>query len=402
MIRNGKTIICNQCGSNEIEWTTKDSGVCKYCRSKIIIGKEKENGKQDKNIYRIYDIEKTVINPMFSEKDFLRHVITSFAKDKTVPHDVLSAEFKPVEKIMRQVAVIGVHIDIDYSVTLGFTRNESHYSNNRRYTRKVTDWLPKNGKFKRDFFEYIDISEQKGLNNDDLKRLKCNMQQVPTQYICNIGTGENIQEPSGEAVQSIVETIRQKGIQNCKDSFETEQYKYFKPKEVVKVLCVKSFIVPEYCVEIIYRGAKYIRRAFAIGDISLVGDKIISTDRVFGRREIDSEIERKSKQMIMPYKAISIFLAVCLPLISFLTRNLIVVGCSLIVAAIWTVLYVKLFVPRKKRQAREEMQLKVDNILKQRCRQRLTCAKDLLEKKGLRELSDDEIDGIKKEYLIYG
>ena len=48
------------------------------------------------------------------------------------------------------------------------------------------------------------------------------------------------------------------------------------------------------------------------------------------------------------------------------------------------------------------MQLKVDNILKQRCRQRLTCAKDLLEKKGLRELSDDEIDGIKKEYLIYG
>lgn len=283
MIRNGKTIICNQCGSNEIDFVSEDYGVCSYCRSKVFFNKEQfafndkdEKTRQAAETYA--DCVSLVVKPVFTEKQFLRRVLINIAKDKRTPQDIFTAKFKPVKKIFRHIVIVEAKVDISYNVTLGHDGRTSSWSNNRRYTRTVTEWEPASGLYSVKESEFFENSQNGELDAKEMERLKDALCQLTKDYVC-FGDQADIEapspkKPSSEVVKRLVETIRQKAVQSCKNSLRADKIKYFKSDESVSNVSVKSLVVPEYIVEFVYKGITYAQRAFPIGNMKLAGSTV--------------------------------------------------------------------------------------------------------------------------------
>lgn len=93
------------------------------------------------------------------ENDFLRDSLIALAKQKETPSDIFESEFGDVVKTENEYIGIVADVNIDYTCSVGYDRQEEYYDKVKKYdstikdyryeyvkkTRTVTDWSPFSG-----------------------------------------------------------------------------------------------------------------------------------------------------------------------------------------------------------------------------------------------------------------
>ena len=71
----------------------------------------------------VYTVKKEI-----SKDAFLRQLLFNLASDNGTPPDVVNAKFRPVEEDVEEVIVCTAHIEMDYSASIGYDREGTHWT----------------------------------------------------------------------------------------------------------------------------------------------------------------------------------------------------------------------------------------------------------------------------------
>lgn len=139
-----KTISCQQCGSTDVNMTSETQGVCKVCGAKFTVQQRIDT----QNVYNEVHVHneseqkecvgtcfKAVINPEFSQNDFIRNAWISLAKEDA-PIEVFSENFDDVSIIDHQVVADYVAVNIAYQVNIGYDRQEPYIAYEMYYEKE--------------------------------------------------------------------------------------------------------------------------------------------------------------------------------------------------------------------------------------------------------------------------
>lgn len=160
---NKITLICNQCGSNDVMQESDDTYVCRNCGSKFKISQQvvnvfhtEVNGavpQEDKN--PVYLVTKEM-----SADEFVKKALINIAKNKDIPEDIFeNTKFENAHKFYSQFLVMNVNYTGTYSASIGYDREEMYEDYEEKYDkdlgrnirqkvmkkRTVTDWKPHSG-----------------------------------------------------------------------------------------------------------------------------------------------------------------------------------------------------------------------------------------------------------------
>lgn len=244
---------------------------------------------------KIYKVKKE-----YSKEDFLRNVLIGLSKDEKSPSNLMDAKFSDVVEFDKEVLVVGANVEVSYSGSVGYERQEEYIEYEEKYdrelqrnvtkpvkkTRTVTDWRPHSGS--------LSTSEVNFAINEDGGEL--DFASLFTKAIKE-AKDEDVVEGGNATVNS--DALRC-AIADCEfgtrwkvrwpgDRHKDESYNY-----KTDVTSLECFIVPCYEVEFSYGGKTYNARGVAIGGVN----EIHETPEADANIESVEKIQKRGKRQI--------------------------------------------------------------------------------------------------------
>lgn len=314
-----KTISCQQCGSTDVNMTSETQGVCKVCGAKFAVQQRFDT----QNVYNEVHVHnepeqkecvgtcfKAVINPEFSQIDFIRNAWISLAKEDA-PIEVFSENFDDVSIIDHQVVVDYVAVNIAYQVSIGYDRQEPYIAYETYYEkepyiayekwyntatkqyekRQVTKY--KDVKKQRQVTKYRTVTDWSALNGMRSTQSTAVAENVQGLYLDEehfTSSFRSMKKSSAapvsdeEASKLKVLDATQKGItskhssniaSSVLSSLPGDHYRNLDWNIANVTKATTSLLkTPEFEAEISYNGKTYKKHAFPFGKMEIGGDKI--------------------------------------------------------------------------------------------------------------------------------
>lgn len=207
-----------------------------------------------------------------TKDDFLRDILISLSKDDKAPVNVLDAKFGEIEEFTKEIIALQCDVSVNYSGSVGYDRQEEYWdkekkrdSNGNTYyadvkkTRTVTDWKPHSGTYDSKQGKYI-------LNENDNDEL--GFASLVSSQISNVKDKDIIEADDVPVDQ---EALRS-GIHSCEFSgtlgvrWPGNHHKDENYSESSEITFLQCMIVPFYEVIFEYGGKKYRAIGAAIGE----------------------------------------------------------------------------------------------------------------------------------------
>jgi hypothetical protein len=205
-----------------------------------------------------------------SKEEFIRELLIELASSSKTPADVVKAKFGEVEESVREAIVCSAHVEMDYSASIGYDRQETYWTKEKKYnsstkqyyyvdvekTRTVTDWRPFSSHISGDKTACA-FNEEYALMTNDL--------------IVDVikSTQDSSIVAKGEA------TLTYAGLEEAKKAcarfleyeidYPGDHHKDTKTNADVTVEIISCYKLPYYTVEFTYEGKKYTASGFACG-----------------------------------------------------------------------------------------------------------------------------------------
>lgn len=313
---NKITLICNQCGSNDVMQESDDTYVCKNCGSKFKISQQVVNvfhtevngavSQEDKK--PIYLVTKEM-----SGDEFVKKALINIAKNKDIPEDIFgNTKFESAHKFYSQFLVMNVNYTGTYSASIGYDREEMYEDYEEKYDkdfgrnirqkvmkkRIVTDWKPYSGVINKN----LDVCVQLGVPNNPSCFLFGNFCFDMKDDAESLYMGGNTKEYSNENAKDIevlVPTSTEKYFAirdgEIKTEIETkvalpgDQTKDFQAIISSSVVSSAIYIVPTWEIKYKYNDENYSSSTLAYGDRFLNNKTPSDVDN------IEQEINKKTK-----------------------------------------------------------------------------------------------------------
>ncbi len=302
-----ETMVCPQCGSNDITVESEHSAKCNSCGSEIAIS---QHGSQI--IYNIYNLgasndeeddvcEKEQIHVTRGQHEFMRGALISLL-DENTPLNIYDSEFsEPILK-QRQILKEMMAVDISYTVSVGHDRKETYTEyvkvsdghggwqmEPRTRTRTVTDWTPFNGQHSTTS-EVLISNDEESIN---VERFEADYQKVSNMEKEKI-TGEvadNIQ-PNGAAHEAAANMHAEQHRASLERSIPGDHHRDLSYNRSMSGFSSKIFVAPEYSMSFKYGDETYVRKAFAFGGMQIGGSEIRG-----GKSELSNALWAETKQL---------------------------------------------------------------------------------------------------------
>ena len=206
-----------------------------------------------------------------SKEEFLRKLLIELASSSKTPADVVKAKFGEVEESVREAIVCSAHIEMDYTASIGYDRQETYWTKEKKYnsstkqyyyvdvqkTRTVTDWQPFSGHISGDKTAAAFNESYSGISDNDLIADVIKS----TQNDNIVAKGEAEVDYAGlEAAKKNCEFFLRLDIKYPGDHHKDER-----TNADVTVETVSCYKLPYYTVEFTYDGKKYTASGFACG-----------------------------------------------------------------------------------------------------------------------------------------
>ena len=207
-----------------------------------------------------------------SKEEFLRKLLIELASSFKTPVEVVKAKFGEVEESVREAIVCSSHIEMDYSASIGYDRQETYWTKEKKYnsstkeyyyvdiqkTRTVTDWQPFCGHISGDKTAAAFNEPHSGIYDNDV--------------IADVikSTNDNSKIVMGDAVVDYAGLEAAK--KNCEFFLEMDirypgdHHKDTTTYSNVTVEGITCYKLPYYTVEFIYNDKKYTASGFASGN----------------------------------------------------------------------------------------------------------------------------------------
>lgn len=272
-------------------------------------------------------------------KDFLRSLLINLANEGETPVDIGKAKFSAITSRTRETILAHTHIEMDYSVSIGYDREETYIekkqkrdpTTNRYYyeeekkTRIVTDWSPHSGHIGGDVTTaaFNEKCSLRGLDQHDLI----------LDVIRSISKSSFIVSSNATPSNYGIQTIREnsKDIMRSRISLPGDRYKDFNATAQIKADSISCWKLPYYDTQFTYNGETYKAGGFASGNYNLTSE--LPPNDVNLEQVAEKETEKSQNAMIAWWAA---FIGLFIAAVEFFSIDIywfwVVVTISLIVA----------------------------------------------------------------------
>ena len=275
------SVVCPQCGSNDIELKSSELGKCKHCGTTVVLPK-KENQMNVVNNFvvntnandsvRYYTIkrERTL------NDEFIREAYVSMAKNVKTPIDISDGEFTVVEENNEQYLEVDSTANITYSATIGYDY-EVHYTDYDsqgkpiQKTKTETEWKPFSGSLVKQSTVYV------GNNESSVRTTAFDLAlnyAEPGSVVPYDGTN-SVEAvpliPNHSAIKSAREVSVLKAESEARSSLPGNRYKDFRASGSATIHSVSSYSAPTQDALLKYNEREFPCTAFAFGPFLLGG-----------------------------------------------------------------------------------------------------------------------------------
>lgn len=207
-----------------------------------------------------------------SKEEFLRELLIELASSSKTPADVVKAKFGEVEESVREAIVCSAHIEMDYSASVGYDRQETYWTKEKKYnsstkqyyyvdvekTRTVTDWRP--------FSSHISGDKTAAAFNESYSGIYDN--DTIADVIKSTNSDSIVAKGEADVDYEGLEAAKK----NCAFflemdiSYPGDHHKDTRTNSDVTVESISCYKLPYYTVEFTYNGKKYSASGFACGN----------------------------------------------------------------------------------------------------------------------------------------
>lgn len=254
----------------EVPSNSQETVVEKTETDKIIaIDEEKvETPSTNSNIQKVEDFDGVPVSfyelPIeIKKEEFFAELLTSIALKKDSPEDFFTeSKFDPVETIYCQYLIGSANVDMSYSATIGYDRQETYYKTVKEngvqkkieQTRTVTDWQPFSSTYKDSLNGMADNDNQEGTDVEDYYS-RCKEKSM--EYDVKNSKGPAPLPPTNKSIKDLKFDINLRARNDCELSLPGDQKKDFRCSGVVDLTAIESHVAPRYVLEYAYDGKKF-------------------------------------------------------------------------------------------------------------------------------------------------
>lgn len=411
------SLVCKQCGSNDVEYVSERYVKCKQCGTKMMIPKkatinvnnneihihESKSKKSKTNDLEVEDKVVIIENEKSNEEDFFRRSLVYLCSLDSVPTDILESKFEPVEKQDALYHLVEAEFNMNYTASSGYNREEEYLAVDKVFDRDlgrtiekevmkkrvVTDWRPWS------FNETVNRSVVFGDNDRIVSESYAKIENADTaegDYFIDYirGDGKDCEENSKSSVvaehnfkqaanSQINEQLKRREILlavNAKGKVPGDVVKDFRHSGSFSVKDVTSYSVQQYHMDYKYKNDKYETFGF-------LNSKDVHQ---FKRPDDSKENAKKFEEKVQPLRTLSIVSLICFMIFIIATlndgMNKVLLGVFMaILVILYALPYIVTSVLEKKTKNKNKLEL-IDKL------------NDFLSKKGMKLLTTEEKETI--------
>ena len=264
------TVKCAACGSGDMEFLSGGVMRCRYCGAKTVISKPQRPVNITNEIHlheseaNAVDRRNYTLKRSETEMSFMRKALIALAADRHTPPDILESDFAPVSVKYLQFIRISADVHIDYSVSIGYDRQEEYLEKTKKgvekKTRIVTDWHPQTGSIDS---ENVDISFIPYADKYEEDKFAEFLVRKPSAVIPPEKADFDFPAPSADyssAQSRALDKCVKTAVGQCKSKLPGDKNKDFDYTVKSKITSVYLYVVPEYVM-----GYKYKNTAYELG-----------------------------------------------------------------------------------------------------------------------------------------
>ena len=283
------SVVCPQCGSNDIELKSSELGKCRACGTTVVLPKKEQQVNVVNNFVVNNNAENsaqyyTIKRERTLNDEFIREAYVAMTQDRKTPIDISDGEFDLVKESNEQYIEVDSTANITYSATVGYdymvtyTDYDSQGKPVKR-TKRETEWKPFSGSHVTQSTVYVG-------NDDNSNRASAFNRAVnhaePGSIMPYDGTNSSVAplSPDPSAVESAkVESLERAKVE-AERSLPGDRHKDFRASGSATVNSVKSYSAPTQDAVFKYKEEEHFCTAFAFGPFMLGGTSPDDSDSI--------------------------------------------------------------------------------------------------------------------------
>lgn len=394
---NYETLLCDTCGSNDIELVTDEIALCNRCGSKIVIRKEKSDiinnfySSESNNAEQQGSNLPVITTQVRDAQTFKRDALVSLAMEKNTPPDIFQSQFQPVRTQLTQYARVDYKYTLHISASIGYKKQEEYIDYEIYYvngqsrkrpvtkTRTVTDWKPYSSELVGESFGFVNLTE----NIDDGDRVLSFIRKHKGEYDAKFIEETNFQIQTKEVNSSQVRQIVDKDYSSFRnealDSLPGDTSKDLDVSVDYEVIQVRYLIIPQYLLPYKYNSENYDVRAYKASKDNYLGN---SPDNSANANQI---FEAKTKGVGIFSIFMSCFSLILAIIFAFVIQSSISLPAIIICLSLSSLIYVLYKI--KYKNVKDEVMNEIQN-------QKLKDLMNYLSHNNLKSLTEQEITRI--------
>lgn len=283
------SVVCPQCGSNDIELKSSELGRCRACGTTVVLPKKEQQVNVVNNFVVNNNAENsaqyyTIKRERTLNDEFIRGAYVAMTQDRKTPIDISDGEFAHVNESNEQYIEVDSTANITYSATVGYdyrvtyTEYDSQGKPVQR-TKTETEWKPFSGSHVTQSTVYVG-------NDANSKRASAFNRAVnhaePGSIMPYDGTNSSVAplSPNPSAVESAKVESLERAKFEAERSLPGDRHKDFRASGSATVNSVKSYSAPTQDALFKYKEEEHFCTAFAFGPFMLGGTSPDDSDSI--------------------------------------------------------------------------------------------------------------------------
>ena len=283
------SVVCPQCGSNDIELKSSELGKCRACGTTVVLPKKEQQVNVVNNFVVNNNAENsaqyyTIKRERTLNDEFIRGAYVAMTQDRKTPIDISDGEFAHVNESNEQYIEVDSTANITYSATVGYdymvtyTDYDSQGKPVKR-TKRETEWKPFSGSHVTQSTVYVG-------NDDNSNRASAFNHAVnhaePSSIMPYDGTNSSVAPltPNPASIEEAKRNAISQAESEAERSLPGDRHKDFRASGSATVNSVKSYSAPTQDAVFKYKEEEHFCTAFAFGPFMLGGTSPDDSDSI--------------------------------------------------------------------------------------------------------------------------
>ena len=274
------SVVCPQCGSNDIELKSSELGKCRSCGTTVVLPKKEQQVNVVNNFVVNNNAENsaqyyTIKRERTLNDEFIRGAYVDLACDRATPVDVAEGNFEDIVEDNEQYIEVNCLSNVNYAAMIGIDYKVTYtdYDSQGKPTQKTkteTEWKAFSGNFSKESVKY------RG-NDDNSERARAFDLAVnyaePGSIMPYDGTNSSVAPlpPDPSAVESAKTESLEDAKKAAEKSLPGDRHKDFYASGHSTVTSLKSYVAPTQNAKFKYNDGQYDCTAFSFGPFNLGG-----------------------------------------------------------------------------------------------------------------------------------